>query len=288
VSFQEFTRDLLSDIGGTYQTGFGPFNFEGEFALGFFGSSGLGSVDPDPPWWDFPGLFDTRSFVFTIPTLIPPPQEVPPEPTVFPTVIEPPRGGGTLPSPLEPQVSLFDDILGTVVDVFSGPGGDSQGSFGVLGDIFTRRTTTAQERVLGGSFFEGDIATAIGNIGGALGGLQTFNAPGAPFQLPGVIPVAGILEGLTGGGIGVAPCPAPGGSQGFPAGACITINDWQQLGGPRGFEVAGVSSGGTLILKKKRRRRRRSGLTKGMMTDVDYLARKLGKPAAETYLNRVL
>lgn len=98
----------------------------------------------------------------------------------------------------------------------------------------------------------------------------------------------GILDSLTGGSIGVAPCPSPGGSQGFPAGACITINDWQQLGGPKGFEVAGVSAGGTLILRKKRRRRRRGGLTKGMMTDVDYLARKLGKPAAETYLNRVL
>ena len=98
----------------------------------------------------------------------------------------------------------------------------------------------------------------------------------------------GILDTLTGGSVGVAPCPSPGGSQGFPAGACITINDWQQLGGPKGFEVAGVSAGGTLILRKKRRRRRRGGLTKGMMTDVDYLARKLGKPAAETYLNRVL
>jgi len=169
----------------------------------------------------------------------------------------------------------------------------AQGGGGILGDVFgeiiRRQVTTAEERVASGTFFEGDIARAIGNIGGELGALQTaaqllqFNTKG-----PGAIGVPGILDTLTGGSIGVAPCPSPGGSQGFPAGSCITINDWQQLGAPKGFEVAGVSAGGTLILRKKRRRRRRGGLTKGMMTDVDYLARKLGKPAAETYLNRVL
>lgn len=100
--------------------------------------------------------------------------------------------------------------------------------------------------------------------------------------------MAQLLDFGAAGGANVAPCPSPGGSAGFPAGSCITIGDWQKLGAPKGFEVAGISQGQTVILRKKRRRRRRGGLTKGMMTDVDYLARKLGKPAAETYLNRVL
>lgn len=234
--------------------------------------------------FDFSNIF--RGGIADTPVLAPPVFESTGGPAIF---VEPP-----IP-PEQLDVPFHQDVFSDIVDlgrglgsIFAGGGGDAAGGFGVLGDIFRRRTTTAQERVLSGTFFEGDIATAIGNIGGALGGLPTFNTPGAPFQLPGVTPVAGILEGLTGGSIGVAPCPSPGGSQGFPAGACITINDWQQLGGPKGFEVAGVSAGGTLILRKKRRRRRRGGLTKGMMTDVDYLARKLGKPAAETYLNRVL
>jgi hypothetical protein len=174
-------------------------------------------------------------------------------------------------------VGIFDDIVGAVTG-----SGQIQNVLGnVLGDFILRQTTSEEERFVTGQGLLGDTPFGGVNLGSVLGGLQTFNQSGVPG-------VNGILDSLTGGGIGVAPCPTTGSSQGFPAGACITINDWQQLGQPRGFEVAGVSSGGTLILKKKRRRRRRSGLTKGMMTDVDYLARKLGKPAAETYLNRVL
>jgi len=201
--------------------------------------------------------------------------------------VEPPD-----PPPISP-VSIFSDI----VSVFTGPSDVNTGGIfdliiGGASEIFRRQTTTAEERVASGTFFEGDIARTIGNIG--IGAFESIFDRG-PFlqgfeglKTTGVTPVTGILEGLTGGSVSVAPCPSPGGSQGFPAGSCITINDWQQLGAPKGFEVAGVSSGGTLILRKKRRRRRRGGLTKGMMTDVDYLARKLGKPAAETYLNRVL
>jgi len=214
-------------------------------------------------------------------------------PVLAAPVFERPRGEvpPNSTSPLEPvPVSIFSDI----VSVFSGPSDVGTGGGGILGDILgdfiLKQTTTEEERFVTGQGLPGDtpFGNVLGGLGSVLQGLPTFNTPGAPFQLPGVTPVAGILDSLTGGGVGVAPCPSPGGSQGFPAGSCITINDWQQLGGPRGFEVAGVSAGGTLILRKKRRRRRRGGLTKGMMTDVDYLARKLGKPAAETYLNRVL
>lgn len=284
MSFQEFTRDLLSDIGGGFQTGFQFGNFEGEFALGFFGSSSADDFAPDPPWWDFKGLFPENWLIFNTGGLAVPP-------VITTPVFERPRGEAPPPiaSPLEPQVSIFSDIVGTASDIgtaiggiFSGGGADQSGGFGVLGDIFTRRTTTAQERVLSGTFFEGDIATAIENIGGAIGAGQSLLRTFQPSLGTGVSTVAG--NGIS----DIAPCPAPGSSQGFPAGACVTIGDWQRAGSPKGFEVAGISGGDTLILRKKRRRRRRSGLTKGMMTDVDYLARKLGKPAAETYLNRVL
>ncbi len=226
----------------------------------------------------FPTIF--RGGFADSPVLAPPVFESTGGPAIF---VEPP-----IPPPtptLPTQVSIFSDI----VSVLTGPsdvGTGGGGIFGdVLGNIVLRQTTSAEERVLGGIGLPGDIAKAIGNIQGdirATTGLIHALQPGG-FNL-----ANGILDTLTGGSIGVAPCPSPGGSQGFPAGSCITINDWQQLGAPKGFEVAGVSAGGTLILRKKRRRRRRGGLTKGMMTDVDYLARKLGKPAAETYLNRVL
>jgi len=217
------------------------------------------------------------------------------DPPVLTTpVFERPGVGGTpnIPPPALDPVSIFDDI----VSVFSGPSDiNTGGIFDVLiggaGEIFRRQTTTAEERVASGDFFEGDIARAIGNIGGEIAGLEglgdligtgltVFNQQlPAPFQQQ-----QGVQQVAT----QIAPCPVGGGSAGFPAGQCVTIGDWQGMGGPKGFEVAGVSAGGTLILRKKRRRRRRGGLTKGMMTDVDYLARKLGKPAAETYLNRVL
>jgi len=261
-----------------------------EGIFGIFGDVGLfGFPAPvfGPSSFSFPDpgsgirvVFDPFGGDADQPVLAPPVFEIPRGPTIS---VEPPS-----PLTLEPRpVSIFSDI----VSVFTGPSDVNTGGgiFDVLiqgaGEIVRRQTTTAEERVLSGDFFEGDIARAIGNIGV---GIATGQSLLQTFTQPGVQPVAGILEGLTGGGISVAPCPSPGGSQGFPAGSCITINDWQQLGAPKGFEVAGVSSGGTLILRKKRRRRRRGGLTKGMMTDVDYLARKLGKPAAETYLNRVL
>jgi len=259
----------------------GIFNIFGDVGLfGFpapvFGPRSFSFPDPGS---GISVIFD-RGGTADTPVISPPVFEMPRGPAIF---VEPP-----IP-PIAPPVSIPVSIFSDIVSVFSGPADVGTGGGGIFGDIvgeiFRRQTTTAEERVLSGDFFEGDIARAIGNIGGAIG---TGQALLQTFTQPGVTPVAGILEGLTGGGISVAPCPSPGGSQGFPAGSCITINDWQQLGAPKGFEVAGVSSGGTLILRKKRRRRRRGGLTKGMMTDVDYLARKLGKPAAETYLNRVL
>jgi len=209
------------------------------------------------------------------------------QPVVTPPVFE--RTGADAPptaSALDP-VSIFSDI----VSVFTGPSDVNTGGgiFDVLvqgaGEIIRRQTTTAEERVLSGDFFEGDIARAIGNIGDVIGTgqqlLETFDTGFDQIQ----------IGSQTGGqqvATQIAPCPVGGSSAGFPAGQCTTIGDWQNAGSPKGFEVAGWSSGGTLILRKKRRRRRRGGLTKGMMTDVDYLARKLGKPAAETYLNRVL
>jgi len=258
----------------------GIFDFLGGF-LGNVGLFGFPAPDFRPSTFRFPSV---GSSIRVVPST----GGITEEPVLAPPVFEPPRGGepGTS-SPLEPSVSLFDDIVGVgrdVISVFSGGGGDASGGFGVLGDIFRRRTTSAEERVLSGTFFEGDIATAIGNIGGEIAAGQAILGT---FDLAG-----NLVDRFTGGGASmatdIAPCPVPGGSAGFPAGACITIGDWQKLGAPRGFEVAGISQGQTLILRKKRRRRRRGGLTKGMMTDVDYLARKLGKPAAETYLNRVL
>jgi len=273
VSFAEFTNTLSLDLG-----------FSRSFEV------------PAPDIW---GFRDPWASVFGIEfpsidfSVLLPRGGVADPPVVSLPVFERPRGEAPpTASPLEPQfeipVSIFEDIVSAgsaVASVFSGGGADALGGFGVFGDIFRRRTTTAEERVFSGDFFEGDIATAIGNIGqgiqvgqrllGNLGG-------GSSTSFTGVSTVAG--NGIS----DIAPCPAPGSSQGFPAGACVTIGDWQRAGSPKGFEVAGISGGDTLILRKKRRRRRRSGLTKGMMTDVDYLARKLGKPAAETYLNRVL
>ncbi len=212
-------------------------------------------------------------------------------PVLAAPVFERPGGGATGTAPPLDPVSIFSDI----VSVFTGPADINTGGgfFDVLlggaSEIFRRQTTTAEERVASGTFFEGDIARAIGNITGEIAGLEglgdfvttgleVFNQLPVPFTQQGAQQVA----------TQIAPCPVGGGSAGFPAGQCTTVGDWQTAGSPKGFEVAGWSSGGTLILRKKRRRRRRGGLTKGMMTDVDYLARKLGKPAAETYLNRVL
>jgi len=261
-----------------------------DFIGGIFGNVGLfgfPAASFQTPSFRFPSTGAAISVVFD-------PGGVADEPVVTTPVFERPRGGETpnIPSPpLVPVVSIFSDI----VSIITGPRDINATSEGrvldtvtdIFGEIFRRGTTTAEERVASGDFFEGDIVRAIGNIGGELAGLEgvgdligtgltVFNQ-----QLP---PQQGVQQLAT----QIAPCPVGGGSAGFPAGQCVTIGDWQAMGGPKGFEVAGVSGGGTLILRKKRRRRRRSGLTKGMMTDVDYLARKLGKPAAETYLNRVL
>jgi len=271
VSFAEFTNQLSLDL-----------HFGGSFAVPDIDIWGFRD-----PWASVFGIeFPSIDFSVLVPSDLFGGIAVPP--VLAAPVFE--RTGGEAPgtaSPLEPDVpvSIFSDI----VSVFTGPsdvGTGGAGIFGdILGDIILKQTTTAEERVLGGFGLPGDIAKAIGNLGGQISTGQSLLQT---FQPSGGLPPVGILDTLTGGSISVAPCPSPGGSQGFPAGSCLTINDWQQLGAPKGFEVAGVSAGGTLILRKKRRRRRRGGLTKGMMTDVDYLARKLGKPAAETYLNRVL
>jgi len=266
------------------------------FDQGFLGPFGGEGVNVTGEFLEIPpgGLFDAVTGTFIGGSRPPQPQEVRTEQPVFvPPVIERTGGearGKLLQSdairsiePQPPTVSIFSDIVGSVTGG-SGGGGLIDVIGGVFSDAILRQTTSEEERFITGRGLLGDTPFGGVSLGNVLGGLPTFSN----FQQSGGLPVAGILDSLTGGNVGVAPCPTTGSSQGFPAGACITINDWQQLGGPRGFEVAGVSAGGTLILKKKRRRRRRSGLTKGMMTDVDYLARKLGKPAAETYLNRVL
>jgi hypothetical protein len=201
-------------------------------------------------------------------------------------------------SPLEPEpeptpVGILSDI-GQAVGIGGGfLGGDVNTGGGILDvitggieEVFRRQTTTAEERVLSGDYYPGDIERAIGNIEGKISQAERVIQPIYNYATGGNIPVADVVS-LFGNSVGVAPCPTSGG-MGFPAGSCITVNDWQALGMPKGFEVAGVSQGGTLILRKKRRRRRRTGLTKGMMGDIEFLKGVGNSSAVRSYLTRVL
>lgn len=216
-----------------------------------------------------------------------------PSPPLVPQV-EPERVFVPLEEPEPEPVSLLGDIGRAVGigggflggDVNTGGGTILEGVLGGIEEIFRRQTTTAEERVLSGDYYPGDIERAIGNIEGAVTSAERAIAPYVA-QLPGVQPVADVVSLLTGQSVSVAPCPTSGGS-GWPAGACITVNDWNALGQPKGFEVAGVSAGGTLILRKKRRRRRRTGLTKGMMGDIEFLKGVGNSSAVRSYLTRVL
>jgi len=210
------------------------------------------------------------------------------------------------PPPLEPApvsgVGILGDILGgigrvgggiTVRDINAQPNNVFSN---VVNDLILGATTSRQERDVLGTPRAGDIfksATRDVFPGGRIG-------PGAslPPGMSGIPEIFGnVLQGLpqfagpiidlaaqnigrgTIGFSGAAPMPLqlvqPGGvcapaAQSFPPGTCLLDFQWEDAGGPRGFEMVGRNEDGRAVLRKRGRRRRRHGLTKSQMGQVSW------------------
>lgn len=205
----------------------------------------------------------------------------------------------TLPPPPPPvtikPVGLLNDILtnviggvtgGSVRDINAQP---QSGISNVLNDFILGATTSRQERAATGTFRTGDLAKTLQRdvrrpIGGRIGPGAIFGGlPGTP-----IVPIGGIdlirdlalanvargSQGFSGGPmppltlVGGSACPT--GPQSYPAGTCLLDFQWEDAGGPRGFEMIGRNEDGRAILRKRGRRRRRTGLTKSQMGQVSW------------------
>ncbi len=161
------------------------------------------------------------------------------------------------------------------------------GSF--INDFILSATTSRQERAVRGTPRAGDFFKTLTRdvrrpIGGRIGPGSVF---GARIMLPGAqAPVGGVSEILQLGLQDVRrrsnlrpvannlrlvdPSACPPGPQSFPAGTCLLDFQWEDAGGPRGFEMIGRNVDGRAILRKRGRRRRRMGLTKTQMLQVQW------------------
>lgn len=250
---------------------------------------------------DFLGGFGVRDFEFggggfSVNELLErtrpaPRRSAPPPPPV--RVSAPPPPPPLPPPPPAPSiepVGLLNDIINTVVgggftggqvDINAQP---SSGISNVLNDIILGQTTSRQEREVLGTPRAGDLFKAVTRVGGIpavfdpiMQGLPTFGGIGGIPQIR-QLAEANIDRGM----IGFTGAPAmpplslvqpgvcPPGAQSYPAGTCLLDFQWEDAGGPRGFEIIGRNQDGRAILKKRGRRRRRRGLTKTQMGQVSW------------------
>ena len=200
------------------------------------------------------------------------------------------------PPPIIQPVGILNDIIQNVVGGFTGGqvrdinAQPQSGISNVLNDIILGATTSRQERAATGTFRTGDLGKILerdvrGRVGpgspslpGAvfpLQGLPTFptiGGVGEIFNLAasnfarGPIGMTGMANGLS--LVGGTSCPV--GAQSFPPGTCLLDFQWEDAGGPRGFEMIGRNEDGRAILRKRGRRRRRHGLTKTQMGQVSW------------------
>jgi len=191
-------------------------------------------------------------------------------------------------------VGLLNNILqnvlggitgGSVSDINAQP---QSGISNVLNDFILGATTSRQERAATGTFRTGDFGKILERDvrrpfpGGAVG-------PGVPSPPPVFSAAVGGFPEIIGLGLAniargnqlqiagtpmanIIPfsCPpAGGGGSGLPPGSCITDFQWEDAGGPRGFEIIGRQDGNA-ILRKRGRRRRRRALTKTQMLQISW------------------
>ncbi len=210
-----------------------------------------------------------------------------PQPQPLPPVIAPPT---------VPVVGILNDIISNVVGGLTGGAiqdinaQPQSGISNVLNDFILGQTSSRQEREVRGTPRAGDLFKAVTRggplpsgfsgipelFGGPLQGLPTFGQVGGVSQIADLA-FANIERGTQGFSGDqsmplslVQPGVCPPGAQTFPPGTCLLDFQWEDAGGPRGFEIIGRNVDGRAILKKRGRRRRRRGLTKTQMGQVSW------------------
>ncbi len=203
------------------------------------------------------------------------------------------------PAPKVEPVPFHKDLIKNIVGGITGGGNvrdinaqEGDDSFSnILNDIILGATTSRQERAVLGTPRAGDfVKTLIRDVrrpvDGRIGPGSIFGARGnlIPPPFGGIPEIANLVvqnvlrgtQGFTGDRpmanglslVGGSACPP--GPQSFPAGTCLLDFQWEDAGGPRGFEMIGRNEDGRAVLRKRGRRRRRHGLTKSQMGQVSW------------------
>jgi len=200
------------------------------------------------------------------------------------------------PPPTIAAVGILGDIVRNVVGgITGGPIRDinaqpQSGLGGVLGNIanefILRQTTSREQRAVAGIslpvtasvFSAGPVLPAaialprirLPGTSADVGGLESiFDLALANLGLPSTLqPIGGQQQVAAHLSLVNGACPT--GPQSFPAGTCLLDHQWEDAGGPRGFEMIGRNPDGRAILRKRGRRRRRRGLTNSQMTQVSW------------------
>ncbi len=266
MAFRAFTQSLIGEIGGG------------------------GEAFPVFPFLDLDLAFGNPFFVERPPTREPVQVVVPPPARPPPPLPPPP------PAASVATVSLLDDIVGNVFGAITGGSvrdinaQPQSGISNVINDFILGATTSRQERAATGNFRTGDFQKILerdvrrpfpgGLIGpgaptpppvfeAAVGGIGEIVGLAAANFARGTQPFSGALMPPPNLSLVNGACPT-GGPQSYPAGTCLLDFQWENAGGPRGFEMIGRNEDGRAILRKRGRRRRRHGLTKSQMGQVSW------------------